>query len=393
MDFPPENVEHPELCYKGLVYVPEGEEPPEGFEESRRGLDIENYDYENDENHELCWFCGWTSYNQRTSNYGPRIRFLQDRANTGMWALGSQLLLKDIPNDGHSPGSDFVTQQFLRNQPGLSIPLLKRMELLNEPGDKTYLLLMSRSKGIPLEAMWHTLSDEKKNDLREQMFIYLRELRQFTSPIAQTVDGRLIDDCIIGACGRSRPNCKQIGNTTEEWLESVKEELLVGLSKVHETTDAIVIEKEFQKLKDNFPDSEPYILTHGDLTLGNIMVDPEHNKITEIIDWEYAGYYPWWAEVWLNGNLAQDGSIELLEPLWERLSPDMETQRYRDLVSCKLAPVLRAWERCRLQHPGSWTFWYRPAFSKCEPYAGKFHMASMGRGEKKPHVILAEQYD
>jgi aminoglycoside phosphotransferase (APT) family kinase protein len=66
-------------------------------------------------------------------------------------------------------------------------------------------------------------------------------------------------------------------------------------------------------MKDNFPDPEPFVLTHGDLTLGNIIV--KDDKITTIIDWEHAGYYPWWAERWINGHYALDGSHTLLEPI------------------------------------------------------------------------------
>lgn len=59
------------------------------------------------------------------------------------------------------------------------------------------------------------------------------------------------------------------------------------------------IESKLQELKDEFlsiPEG-PCVLTHGDLNLSNIMV--KDGKITAIIDWEHAGFYPWWAERWL----------------------------------------------------------------------------------------------
>jgi hypothetical protein len=390
MVFPPEDFNHPEKNYKGLVYVAEGDDTPPEFEEERRGLDI-GVAGPAFKDHELCWWCGWTVMDQVSSTYMPRVRFLRHRDNSGMWALGSKLFLKDIPNDGNSPGSDFVTQQFLRNQPGLTIPLISRMELLNEPADRTYLLLMSRAKGQPLDTIWFSLSEEKRNSLREQLLIYLREIRQFTALTPQTIDGRLLDDNIIADCSMPRPACKQIGSTTEKWFENIAEELRVGLSKVHNTKDAVVIEKEFQKLKDNFPDPEPYVLGHGDLTFGNIMVDPEDNKLTAIIDWEHPGYYPWWAERWMHSNTAYDGSHELLNSVWERLSPDFESERYMVLVTDKLSPVLRAYERCRINHPNARDYWYRPAFSKTEPWAGKFDTISMGGDQKREHVIMADQ--
>jgi len=39
-------------------------------------------------------------------------------------------------------------------------------------------------------------------------------------------------------------------------------------------------------------DSKPFVLCHGDLHPGNIIVDPKTMKIEAVIDWEYAGYYP-----------------------------------------------------------------------------------------------------
>jgi hypothetical protein len=55
-----------------------------------------------------------------------------------------------------------MTQTFLRNQPNLTIPLVREMQLLNQPMDKTYFLLMSRAEGKPLSMVWHTLSEKQR---------------------------------------------------------------------------------------------------------------------------------------------------------------------------------------------------------------------------------------
>lgn len=34
------------------------------------------------------------------------------------------------------------------------------------------------------------------------------------------------------------------------------------------------------------------VFCHNDLSAANVIVDPETLKITAIIDWEYAGFYP-----------------------------------------------------------------------------------------------------
>jgi len=39
-------------------------------------------------------------------------------------------------------------------------------------------------------------------------------------------------------------------------------------------------------------DTQPFVLCHGDLHGGNVIVDPDSMKIKAVIDWEYAGWYP-----------------------------------------------------------------------------------------------------
>ena len=56
------------------------------------------------------------------------------------------------------------------------------------------------------------------------------------------------------------------------------------------------------------PSADPLIFRfcHGDLHDGNILVDPTTGKITGIIDWECAGFRPWWTDVAGVGWLTED---------------------------------------------------------------------------------------
>jgi hypothetical protein len=134
-------------------------------------------------------------------------------------------------------------------------------------------------------------------------------------------------------------------------------------------------------MKDKFPNPEPFVLTHGDLTFGNIIV--KEDKITEIIDGEYAGYYPWGAERFIHENYAIDGSHDLLGPIWNRLSPRPEKQRYREVVANNIRPVLEAWDACTISHTRNRNSWYRPAFAQSEPWAGNFWLSTMGGDLRK----------
>jgi hypothetical protein len=361
---------HPERHYNGLIFAPNGETPHE-VRPQRRGLISLP-----DPHVELCWSCGWSSYNQLASSYGSRIRIFHTRDNTGLWAIGSQWLIRDQPNDS-TLGNDYITQQFLRNQPSLNIPLVKEMRRLSEPTDQIQFTLMSRAQGVPLDLIWQTLSLEQKSSYKDQLANSLKQLRRFTALGAQKVDGSPLDDVMIGHCFRRHPpTCKKIGYTTDEWFENLAEDLRRGLSKIHKTKDPTMIEEKLQELKDNFPKGDPYVLTHGDLNLSNIIV--KDDKIEAIIDWEMSGYFPWWAERWLSLVGGRDGSDELFDPLWADICPEMDEDTFREKVFSKVTPVILAWGACRTEHPDNRTSWLRPAFCECKPYAGWIKWEDIG---------------
>lgn len=370
-------VAHPEKVYANLVYVGD-EGMSKELREKRKGLKTMFSPYKGDLKAEiLCWSCGWSAYEEVLASYASRIRIFHTSGNLGLWEVGSRWMIRDQPNDA-SLGSDFMTQEFLRNQqPSLDIPLIKEMRLLSAPTDKVAITLMSRAQGEGLDQIWNTLSLEQKSSYRGQLSNAVKVWRQFTSPVAKKVDGSLLEDCLIGHCLRpTAPTCKKIGHTTEEWFENLKEDLFRGLSRIHKTKDPSVIEGKFQELKKNFPKSEPYVLTHGDLNLSNIMV--KDGKIEAIIDWEYSGYHPWWAERWLSMKVAYHPSGELFGPLWADFSGEMDEATFETEVVENILPVIRAWNGSRVDHPNSNAQWLRPGFCECKPYSGLFKWTELG---------------
>lgn len=103
-------------------------------------------------------------------------------------------------------------------------------------------------------------------------------------------------------------------------------------------------------------------------------------KIEAIIDWQYAGYMPWWAERWLSIIGGQDDTGELFYPLWDDIGAEMDRDTFQKEVLDKVAPVLVAWGLCRfdLEHPGDSDRWLRPGFCKCKPYAGRWNSIDIG---------------
>jgi hypothetical protein len=264
-----EDYTHPEKIYKNLAFCT-------SFTEAHEALKKINGrhagDYSCDKNEELCWSCGWSVKNEWYSSYASRIRIYYTHGNVGIWEIGSQWMIRDQPNDS-SLGNDYITQEFLRSQPCLDIPLLKVMQKLSKPTDKIDLTLMSRAQGVGLDTIWNTLSPEQKSNYKDQLDHAMKEWRQFTSPVAKKVDGGILDDFMIGNCTANvAPTCKKMGRTVDEWFRNLEEDLRSGLCLIHKTMDPAIIEEKFQQLKKNFPKSEPYVLTHGDLNLTNIIV-------------------------------------------------------------------------------------------------------------------------
>lgn len=146
-----EDYSHPEKIYKNLVFVPDEKNEPreelpvEVREKMRAYWQMVDPDDDVDlKKEELCWTCGWTAYDESLASYGSRIRIAHTRSNLGIWDVGSRWMVRDQPNDA-SLGNDFMTQEFLRKQPGLDIPILKEMRVLSEPTDKVVLTLMSKA--------------------------------------------------------------------------------------------------------------------------------------------------------------------------------------------------------------------------------------------------------
>jgi hypothetical protein len=315
-----------------------------------------------------------------TSGYSSRLRIFHTHGSLGLWEVGSRWLIRDQPNDD-TIGNDFMTQEFLRGQPGLDLPLVKEMRKLSAPTDKVELTLMSRAEGVGLDTIWHTLSLQQKSCYRDQLGNAIKKWRQFTSPVAQKVNGDLLDDCLIGYClQRTAPTCKKIGRTTSEWFANLEADLRLGLSLIHETKDPLVIDEKYQELKKNFPKSEPYVLTHGDLNMTNIIV--KDGKIEAIIDWEYSGYFPWWVERWISLIGGNDVSDELFDPLWNdsRFGWEMDTNTFQMEIFDKIGPVLGAWKECSFntQHANVKRRWIRPGFCACKPWPGQIRYNEIG---------------
>jgi thiamine kinase-like enzyme len=105
------------------------------------------------------------------------------------------------------------------------------------------------------------------------------------------------------------------------------------------------------------------VLTHADLNMSNILV--HDGKIVAIIDWELAGYYPWWVEIYTSYNHAiSEAADELFDAVWKELGLSIEEALEN------ISPVMQAWNWCPVSHTGNEHRWQRPPFCKCQPSGG-----------------------
>ncbi|KAL6247147.1 hypothetical protein RBB50_005490 [Rhinocladiella similis] len=210
---------HPERQYKGLVPKnPAFDIYPEEF-----GTGYKTF-HNTDGDKELCWACGW-SYYEQVLCYSPRVKIMHTRDNKGLWSLGTKWLIMDQPND-RTMGADYMTWKFLKEQPGLTIPLVEKMQRLSDPTDPVQFTLISRAQGTQLNAVWHNLTPEQKESYKDQLANALKQLRRFTAPFPKRVNGDELDDHIVGVCQRRHsPTCIKLGFNTEEWLENMSDDI------------------------------------------------------------------------------------------------------------------------------------------------------------------------
>lgn len=160
-----------------------------------------------------------------------------------------------------------------------------------------------------------------------------------------------------------------------------------------EATIQAKIEAEVQVLRTAFPDNAPFVLSHGDLHMGNIIVND--GKIVANIDWELAGYYPWWVE----RNLSYRRAIgeqphELFNMVWAGVDPQWAPEEFGTQIARYPNTVRHYYERAPIQHTHSHDAWQRPRWCECKPYGGQskgFHCEAFGAQSEhrlepdKPH--------
>ncbi|PPQ73451.1 hypothetical protein CVT26_010201 [Gymnopilus dilepis] len=174
--------------------------------------------------------------------------------------------------------------------------------------------------GVSLDKVVDSLSIEAKTSIASQLRAFLDQMRSLTSSTLGSVSGGPY--ALLEGVHESVDLPKRAFSSVAEFKDYFRA-LLVKCD--HAPPDMIA------KTMATMPDDSPIHFTHGDLLPKNIMVEVQADgadaRITGIIDWAYAGFYPafweqaimlipdWWSPGWTDilGMLFPGDRLPLVE--------------------------------------------------------------------------------
>jgi hypothetical protein len=163
---------------------------------------------------------------------------------------------------------------------------------------KTSTIAMTFVPGKPLDYCWDNLNDKIKERLCRETWEFIYQWRQIPKPQDMhpylcLADGSSARDVLVRPLGE----------------EAHEGEIDVPLWEEKDVRDQIALRyyhycgRRYTKdqIMGILPHSKKSVYSHGDVVPRNIMVDEDNDfKITGILDWENAGWYP---EYWEYANI------------------------------------------------------------------------------------------
>ncbi|CAI7635368.1 unnamed protein product [Penicillium manginii] len=263
-----------------------------------------------------CVACGWTLDKERRCHYTSHLKLFYGASTRGVWSIGSDAILKDRPDEGPKAKIEVKTLDYLASNTDIPIPKVLR-DWVDRDG--RYFVLNERISGQTLEEAWTSLSETQKIDFADEVV----KLRSVTSASIQCVDQ---SPCYPGLLFFDLEPRGPFHSDQELWDA-------LALNLCH------LPQQVLENLKKRLPKCEPYVLTHCDLNLGNIMV--RDGKVVGILDWEYAAFFPIWYEYVSASFGFTDMDVEWKKLLRERL--DAHGEAHEDAKAfwtdmCNLRP-------------------------------------------------------
>ena len=189
---------------------------------------------------------------------------------------------------------------------------------------------MERIQGITLAEAYASLSDADRESVLAQLRAMLQELRKLPAPAGagvQSCVGGSLRDCRIPHC---RPRFGPF-DTIQDFHLWLREGLRPEDHPVRAANDQEWEDIKEMVAKQDGPWPAP-VFTHGDLNPFNIIV--RENKVVGIIDWEFAGWYPYYWEytaAWygsLTRQAWQEIIVKFLDTYPEELNMEITRQKW-----------------------------------------------------------------
>ncbi|KAI9681638.1 MAG: hypothetical protein M1829_000837 [Trizodia sp. TS-e1964] len=174
----------------------------------------------------------------------------------------------------HASLSEAHTLEFVSKNTSIPVP---RVITAFESKDGLRYILMTRIPGVPLSRVFGLLSEEKQRNIMHQLRGYIDELRAIRNAepgyVGAVNQGPLHDERVYS--GPFGPF-----NSVPEFHKALR--LGIDGNSGHAILDNMIERENMREYSCR--------MTHGDFAFRNIIYQGE--KVTGIVDWETAGWYP-----------------------------------------------------------------------------------------------------
>lgn len=182
--------------------------------------------------------------------------------------------------------------QFVATHTSLPVPRILEHRLVDDNKPSSSWMLMEKLPGTELAKAWEKMSSDAQATTIKELKAYFEELHTLRPPVEEnTQEGEAVPAAWIGSVSKGPCYDHRITNLHEVGpFPSIKEfhDLLVE-------PVGNVSSEEQARYRALLPDEDEIVFVNADVHGENILVDPETGRVTGIIDWEFAGFWPrWW---------------------------------------------------------------------------------------------------
>lgn len=207
------------------------------------------------------------------------------------------------------------TMEFIRNNTDIPVP---KVHCAFERKGRCY-ILMERLPGAHIAFCWAARSEASKASLLEQLRTMIAQMRELKQPTISKTEVSNVDG---GPIMDIRLPRKSLWGPFKN-VRDFQHELTDGLDLENARGDCPPGVRELGRFHAQQADTEAKF-THGDLSSFNIMV--KGDQVTGIVDWETAGWLPWYWE-YVSAWYVNPHNEFWQDHVDKFLSPDLEAQK------------------------------------------------------------------